>query len=72
MHALLLIEADQCPNCHGSLIETTAADADDDWVVERTRCQQCTSIFAIQERVAADKTEYQPRALLWSATRRSH
>ena len=72
MIALSIIEADECPTCHGSLSETSAADADDDWEVTRTRCHRCTSIGAIQERAQKDPTEYQISALLWSAHRRGH
>lgn len=46
VQALMLVQADRCGKCGGDLVETTAADADDDYEVEPLRCHRCHAIAA--------------------------
>lgn len=67
--ALAVIEAGECPGCHGNLAETTSLASDDDWDVNWNRCNKCSAIHEMQEKAVTEKWR-QVRALLWTAVRR--
>lgn len=68
MDALALVEADECPSCHGSLAETTDPRNDDAYIPEPPiRCHKCTAIEQKVDAVGNDPTTRQPRALMFTA-----
>lgn len=51
MLALALVEAEECSSCGGWLVETTAPDAFDVYVVDAPhRCHRCTGIAEARDR----------------------
>jgi hypothetical protein len=69
--ALLELEADACPGCHGRMSETTAPEAEGKYVSPApTRCHMCTAISAAQSTYHDNPNVRHTSALLWSAERR--
>ena len=71
MLALAEIRADTCGGCGGALSETTAPEAENQYVVlPPHRCHRCTALHQVQQDSSSpDKTKY-PQALMWSVVRR--
>lgn len=69
--ALLAVEGDTCPGCHGQMSETTAADAEGKYAASPpTRCHKCTAISQAQDAYHSNPNAKHTSALLWGADRR--
>lgn len=67
--ALGQYEATLCPGCNAPLDETTAADAEENYVPQIALCHRCVTIHQRQETL---KDHPHPEALLIGAVRRPH
>lgn len=71
MLALAEVEGDECPGCHGPLVETTAPENERAYIVKPpVRCHRCTALAVAADKHRGAGEVRHEHALLWVAEKR--